>query len=188
MTASLVTRTFSPEDIHNARRFHNENNDTPLWRGKTAMSVMQAWIDAGSPEVAVPDDTVATVFHRPLDKLGRVNHARRTVEAPVLRSQLNTVMQGRTGRPRTEEYVQALGLTPDTTRVLRVVTANGAIHSVRFDIEEQKFVYSWDSKSDQKEVIVWLLRTLDAYRTVAIDSGGDVSEIDAAMETHGDTE
>lgn len=169
----------SPAECGYARNWFNANNDADLGRGRLAHSVIRDWISAGSPEVNPPAEIVATVFYRKIDKAGRPNG--KTREAIVTRD----AMPGGRGRPTTVSYVDASGLTREGALISRIVTDNGAVHSVSVDDETGEYVYRWESKADQKSVVLALLRALDSYRDAAIVAGVDVAGLDKAREASG---
>ena len=92
-------------------------------------------------------------------------------------------MPGGRGRPATMDYIHASGLTRDNADISRIVTDNGAIHSVRWDHEMDEYVIRWESKADQKSVVLSLLRTIAQYRQAALDHGANVEAIDAEMDS-----
>lgn len=169
----------SPIEAGYARNWYNANNDSDLGRGRLAHSIIRDWIKAGSPEVNPPAEIVATVFYRKIDKAGRPNG--KTREAVVTRD----AMPGGRGRPTTDSYVAASGLTREGALISRIVTDNGAVHSVKVDVDTNAYVYRWESKADQKSVVLALLRALDSYRDAAIVAGVDVSTLDAERDAMG---
>lgn len=169
-------RAFTPVECNYARNWFNANNDEPLGRGRLAHSIIRDWANAGSPEVNPPAEIVATVFYRKIDAKGRPNGKIR--EAVVTR----TDMPGGRGRPATIDYINASGLTRDNALISRIVTDNGAIHSVRVDEETDDYIIRWESKADQKSVVLSLLRTIAQYRQAALDHGANVDSIDAEMD------
>lgn len=136
-----------------------------ITKGRVARAILLSWHRAGSPAIAPAPEVVATVEYRAIDKLGRVNG--KTRHKDVYRHQL----AGGKGRPATIEYLNGSGLTRDNSIVSRIVTANGAIHSVFWDHENDEYVIKWESKADQRAVIVSLLETIAQYRALAESHG-----------------
>ena len=183
MTVSLARNTritfvggqsFTPEECKLARNWFNATQDAPLGKGRIANDVLFAWHAEGRPEYAAApkNDIVATVFYRRLDTRGRVNGKVR--EQDVTRSELG---QSGRGRPSTMSYLDAANLDRETTLVTRIVTSQGAVHSVGTDDETGEYVIRWESKSDQRLVILELLRTIAAFRTALEDNGVTVPEV-----------
>lgn len=170
---------FDRTDVANARNWFNRNNDEPLGRGRMPYSILTDWDSANRPEVAAPIEYVATVFYRKIDAKGRPNG--KTREHMISRDDMRNAGAGK-GRPSTELYLIASGLTPEDSRITRIVTDGGAIHSVAIDPETDEYVIRWESKADQKEVVLSLMHSLMQYRNAAVDAGADVSGIDAEMD------
>lgn len=166
---------FTKADLINARRWFLEENGKPLV-GRMPNAVLEAWYNDGAKEFDFKPDIAATIFYRARDTRGRFNGGLK--QRDVFKHELN--QQGR-GRPSTYSYINASGLTRENSDIKKIVTGNGAIHIAVWDDFLEEYELSWQSKSDQKDVIVALLKALDAYRTVAVDLGADVSEIDAEM-------
>lgn len=169
--------TFSPEDSANARRWYAESTGTTLGKGRTPRRVLLAWHRAGSPEIAAAPTVVATIEYRALDKRGRVNGKTRHLD--VL---LENMPNRGQGRPATVDYLTASGITRETGHVSRIVTANGALHSVTWDHENDEYVIRWESKADQRAVIVSLLTTLAAYRNLAEENNLTLPDADTQSE------
>ena len=170
---------FTKEECAYARNWFNANNEDTIGRGRLRHSIIRDWVKAGSPEVNPPLEIVATVFYRKIDKAGRPNG--KTREMVVTKDS----MFGGRGRPITASYVAASGLTREGALISRIVTDNGAVHSVSVDSETGEYVYRWESKADQKSVVLALLRALDSYRDAAIVAGVDVAGLDKAREASG---
>ena len=108
---------------------------------------------------------VATIEYRRLDSLGRLN-------GPTLYLDVTSDrMPGGRGRPSTMSYLTCSTLDLDANRPVRIVTAGGAIHSVTLD-DDDDLVVVWESKADQRAVVVALLETIAAMRT-RLDALGD---------------
>lgn len=168
--------SFTPEESKLARNWFNATQDQPLGKGRIANDVLFAWHSEGRPifEAAPKNEVVATIFYRKLDSRGRVNGKVR--ELDVTRLELG---QAGRGRPSTESYIRAAAsLTRDNSVISRIVTANGAVHSVGIDADTDEYVIRWESKSDQRLVILELLRTIAAYRGALEDAGVSVPEVD----------
>ena len=161
--------TFTPNDAANARRWHNANADAPAGRGRLAGATLVAWHEAGRPALDAPPTVVATVEYRKLDATGRVNGPTLTVDA----LHENLPRRG-SGRPATVDYITAAGLTVDAHRVSRIITAAGALHTVAVNDDLDGWDIVWESKADQRAVIVALLRTIaERDATIASLTDGD---------------
>ena len=127
-----------------------------------------AWAEQGKPE---PDgylsaDTVAVIDYRSAQD-GNVH------QVAVLRDALREVRGLRGGRPAGRDYFRAAGL-PDGAEPLRMVTVNGAVHSVVPATEDDSpedqefgFVIRWDSKRDGSDQLVAQVELLTAELTTA---------------------
>lgn len=166
---------FTAGQIEYARRWYNANNDEPL-KGRIRHSVVLDWVAADMPIVQPPFELAATIFYRTLDSLGRPNGKTKQIEVDK-----NNMRIFGAGRPETFEYLRASTLNLRQVQVSRIVTAGGAIHSVRIN-EDGEFEFRWESKSDQKAVILWLMKTLATYRNAAVGAGIDVDTLDAEMD------
>lgn len=142
-------QSFSPLEVGYARAWFNRNNDS-IVRGRLAHDILLNWVAAGSPEVAKPAVISATIFFRRIDSKGRPNGKVRTLDVNAAN------MPGGRGRPKTRHYVEASGLQRDSALITRIVTDQGAVHSVSVDEETGHYVYRWESKADQRDVVVAL--------------------------------
>ena len=150
---------FNSEDAMNARNWKNRNSDDKLGKGRIANAILLEWHENGREEVQLPPNVLATIEWRRLDKNGRLN-------GPIrYHSVLDTDMNNGRGRPKTMAYIDASPLTIDNSRINRIVTANGAIHSVSVN-DEDEFEIVWESKADQKAIIVELLKTIAAQKAI----------------------
>lgn len=167
-------QSFTPDETKLARNWFNATQDAPMGKGRIPNDVLFAWHSEGRPvhEPAPKNDIVATVFFRRLDIKGRPNGKVR--EQDVTRSELG---QSGRGRPSTVSYLAAANLDRDKTLVTRIVTSQGAVHSVGVDADTGEYVIRWESKSDQRLVILELLRTIAAYRGALEDNGVTVPEV-----------
>lgn len=166
---------FTAEQIAYVRRWYNANNDEPL-KGRIRHSVAVDWMNAGMPIVQPPFELAATIFYRTLDSLGRPNGKTKQLEVDK-----NHMRIFGSGRPETFEYLRASSLNLKQVQISRIVTAGGAIHTVRIN-DDGELEFRWESKSDQKAVIIWLMKTLATYRNAAVDAGINVEAIDAEMD------
>lgn len=128
-----VARTLIASDDRHAFRAYADN----LGLDRKSTAVQAEWLAAGKPVPAgyLPADVVAVVM-LPGD-----------VSVHVTDEQLANVTGGGRGRPATDAYFVASGVTAERESVLRIVTRNGAVHLPSVDAKGE-FEWEWTSKRD----------------------------------------
>lgn len=111
---------------------------------ETDSAAYAVWSDGGKPAPVGywSADTVAELTY--------TNAEGNEHTVPVTKSALQDVRGVRTGRPATADYLTAAGM-PEGSTPVRLVTANGAQHSITLDEDTDGWVIRWETKRDAND-------------------------------------
>lgn len=151
-----VTVVVSKAESQAARRWAVANDITIPKRGRLSVEVLQSWVNAGKPEIAIPPVEKATVYY--VKKNALTGNLYSKIHAvTVYDHMLNTG----NGRPPMHSYWDAVKDGLPITAVPVRITTGGMIIDVSPDMDTPgDYVYRWVSKRDSATVMRTLLGNL----------------------------
>lgn len=140
-------KPISRDNARNARRWAlREGMEVPA-HGRLSVDVLQAWANAGEPEIAPDRVEVATVYY--VKKNAVTGNLYSKIHAITVYADM---LAGGRGRPAMSAYVEAVqDDMPKHAVPVRITTANTIVDVGRED--DGTYTYAWVSKADSKTVV-----------------------------------
>ena len=146
----------SKQESQSARRWAVANDIAIPKRGRLSVEVLQSWVNAGKPEIAIPPVEKATVYY--VKKNNLTGNLYSKIHAVTV---FDNMLPSGNGRPPMHSYWDAVKGDLPTTAVPMRITTGGMIIDVSPDMDTPgEYVYRWVSKRDSATVMRTLISNL----------------------------